>query len=441
MRKPVNNKRTEISQIQKYLKGELDTDAMHRLEREAQHDPLLMDAMDGYEQAGRDQQDSLDNLQGRLQQRVAGKQARVMPMWYWAAAASVLLVVGIGTYLYRNHVDSQPVLTAQADKTIVKPVTPTAPFKAAKTDTNIIALQQPKLSHHDPGKSPLLARNKKAVFVSPLNEYDIPGELPVRWTVVQPQVIAASPAKLTAKADKADTATDLSDVIMAGLASEKVAIDTGNKYQVTLNSRVKGVQTNPNYNALKQPVIVQGVIIGKDDGLPIPGVNIRVLGTTTGTVTDVNGKFALSAAKDKTVSVASLGYESKQVNFKGKDSVRIALKPSSSALNEVVVANSGNLNRALPQHNARPQTGWKDYKKYLVANSIVTDGQEGTVKLQFTVSQYGQISDIRIIKSLDAASDTKAVELIKNGPGWQGNTNKKPEVVKIKVEFKKQHSD
>jgi len=39
---------------------------------------------------------------------------------------------------------------------------------------------------------------------------------------------------------------------------------------------------------------VSGVVISGEDNLPLPGASIVVKGTTNGTVTDIDGKFALS---------------------------------------------------------------------------------------------------------------------------------------------------
>jgi hypothetical protein len=96
------NKRDYISQIQKYLNGELDARAMHKLEREAQSDPFLMDAMEGYSTVGR-QQDNLIALQQRLQARTATKTRRIIPWAVISIAASVIgfaVVVGI---LYQGN--------------------------------------------------------------------------------------------------------------------------------------------------------------------------------------------------------------------------------------------------------------------------------------------------------------------------------------------------
>ena len=42
---------------------------------------------------------------------------------------------------------------------------------------------------------------------------------------------------------------------------------------------------------------VSGTVVSAEDGEPIIGASIKVAGTNTGTVTDVDGKFSLNVAK------------------------------------------------------------------------------------------------------------------------------------------------
>ena len=62
----VSKRETDILLISKYLNGELNTKAMHRLERRAQDDPFLMDALEGYDRAADDQKAQLDELGSML---------------------------------------------------------------------------------------------------------------------------------------------------------------------------------------------------------------------------------------------------------------------------------------------------------------------------------------------------------------------------------------
>lgn len=95
-------KKPNISQIDQYLKGKLDARAMHKLERQAQDDPFLMDALQGYEQSGKDQQANLAELSERLAKRTAPAKHRSIILWrILPLAASVLVMLGLGYWFFR----------------------------------------------------------------------------------------------------------------------------------------------------------------------------------------------------------------------------------------------------------------------------------------------------------------------------------------------------
>ena len=100
----------DISQIRKYLNGELDAKGMHELERRALDDPFLKDALEGYEQTEGDQKSNLDELTTRLQQRTEKKQARIIPWRTVSVAASVLIAIGAGVWFFSGP---QPAQTAR----------------------------------------------------------------------------------------------------------------------------------------------------------------------------------------------------------------------------------------------------------------------------------------------------------------------------------------
>jgi hypothetical protein len=59
------------------------------------------------------------------------------------------------------------------------------------------------------------------------------------------------------------------------------------------------------------------------------------------------------------------------------------------------------------------------------------------VKVGFVVDKLGSISDIKVLKGLSEGTNKKAVSLIKDGPGWIGNSTKKPEKVTLRIRFSK----
>jgi hypothetical protein len=102
----VGAKKNNISQIDKYLKGNLDAKAMHRLEREAQDDPFLMAALEGYEKAGTNQQANLADLEARLQARAADKKPKSVLLWrILPIAACLLLMLGAGYWFLKPAPD------------------------------------------------------------------------------------------------------------------------------------------------------------------------------------------------------------------------------------------------------------------------------------------------------------------------------------------------
>jgi len=99
----VSTNKPNISQIRKYLNGELDAHAMHELERQALNDPFLQDALDGYEQAGNNQQPNINELQDRLQQRITPAKKRLTLWPAMGIAASVLVFMSIGGWWLLNY--------------------------------------------------------------------------------------------------------------------------------------------------------------------------------------------------------------------------------------------------------------------------------------------------------------------------------------------------
>ena len=80
-----------------------------------------------------------------------------------------------------------------------------------------------------------------------------------------------------------------------------------------------------------------GKVIGSDDNLPVVGASVRIKGTNTGAVTDVNGEFTLTIAPGNVLEVSYIGYTTKDVTVKDAGFLTISLAPSTNSINEVVV--------------------------------------------------------------------------------------------------------
>ena len=85
---------------------------------------------------------------------------------------------------------------------------------------------------------------------------------------------------------------------------------------------------------------VSGTVLSQEDGQPIIGAAVKVEGTSTGMLTDVNGRFSLTLPEGKNqITVSYLGYESKTMT--AKNGMRVFLKSDATALDEVVVTAMG----------------------------------------------------------------------------------------------------
>ncbi len=92
-----------------------------------------------------------------------------------------------------------------------------------------------------------------------------------------------------------------------------------------------------------------GKVIGKvvnQSGEPLPGVTVLVKGTTTGSITDIDGQFSLSNVQSGSTLVFSfVGMKSQEVAYKGQSDLQIELEEESIGLDEVVAIGYGSVKK------------------------------------------------------------------------------------------------
>ncbi|WP_461449769.1 SusC/RagA family TonB-linked outer membrane protein [Mucilaginibacter sp.] len=88
---------------------------------------------------------------------------------------------------------------------------------------------------------------------------------------------------------------------------------------------------------------VTGTVKAKDDGLPIPGVTVKVKGTPNGTQTNSAGKFTLSVPAGASLTFTFVGYAAQTVP--SSSVMNVTLVPASGQLGEVVVTGALGIKR------------------------------------------------------------------------------------------------
>lgn len=99
--------------------------------------------------------------------------------------------------------------------------------------------------------------------------------------------------------------------------------------------------------AMAQTLTLQGNIISAADNEPIIGASVLIKGSRIGAATDIDGNYSIANVPvNATLVVSALGYERQEIPVKGRSTVNVVMKESSSALDEVVVVGYGAVKRS-----------------------------------------------------------------------------------------------
>ncbi len=112
-------------------------------------------------------------------------------------------------------------------------------------------------------------------------------------------------------------------------------------YVLLTNSDVAG----ENFGS-QETVTVTGRIID-DQGLPIPGANVVVKGTTLGVITDGDGIYVLKGvSKDATLFFSFLGMKNQEIPIDGKTTINVVMQSETIGIGEVVAVGYGTMKKS-----------------------------------------------------------------------------------------------
>src|SRR5690349_7328609 len=86
---------------------------------------------------------------------------------------------------------------------------------------------------------------------------------------------------------------------------------------------------------------VTGKVTSTDDGSALPGVNVTVKGTTTGTATNIDGEYTISVPNNATLVFSFIGFTSQEVVVGNRSVIDVQLATDVQQLTEVVVTAVG----------------------------------------------------------------------------------------------------
>jgi len=85
---------------------------------------------------------------------------------------------------------------------------------------------------------------------------------------------------------------------------------------------------------------ITGVIVD-GDGVPLPGVNVFIKGTNTGTATDFDGNYSIPAAEGDVLVFSYVGFENQELIVGNEQNIDISMEADYANLDEVVITGYG----------------------------------------------------------------------------------------------------
>jgi outer membrane cobalamin receptor len=137
-----------------------------------------------------------------------------------------------------------------------------------------------------------------------------------------------------------------------------------------------------------QTSITGSVKDGKNE--PIPGANVKIVGDTGGTVTDIDGKFTLSTTKKPpfSIEVTSIGFGAKKISITSNNqNVSVALADEENKLDEIVISASRTPERVLESPVTIERMSLQAIKSTTAATYY--DGLENLKEVHFNTSSLG----------------------------------------------------
>src|SRR5699024_3484471 len=98
--------------------------------------------------------------------------------------------------------------------------------------------------------------------------------------------------------------------------------------------------------AYGQETTIEGQVLDQPTGETLPGVNVIIKGTTTGTTTDAEGGFSLNVPSlQDTLVFSYVGYQTREVPIDGREQIEVSLQPQAITGEEMVVVGYGTQRR------------------------------------------------------------------------------------------------
>jgi TonB-linked SusC/RagA family outer membrane protein len=159
--------------------------------------------------------------------------------------------------------------------------------------------------------------------------------------------------------------------------------------------------------AVAQQRTITGIVIGREDGLPIPGASVKFKGAQGGTQTGGDGKYAVSVPAGVTaLEFSSIGYVTQTIDIGTNNVINVTLVGEARELGEVVVTANA----------IRREKRTLGYSAPTVRNEELTQGQNPSVINSLT----GRVAGVNITSTSNTPGSSSRV-VLRGGSSISGN--------------------
>ena len=139
---------------------------------------------------------------------------------------------------------------------------------------------------------------------------------------------------------------------------------------------------------------ISGKVTSAEDGSPVIGASIKVAGTNTGTVTDIDGNFSLNAPANAKLEISYIGMSPTIV--KAGKNMKIILEPDAKVLDDVVVVAYGTAKKSAYTGSASEIKATKIENRQISNVSSALIGTMSGVQTLQSSGQPGSETKIRV---------------------------------------------
>lgn len=145
-----------------------------------------------------------------------------------------------------------------------------------------------------------------------------------------------------------------------------------------------------------QQKTITGTVLD-EEGLPLPGVNVFIKGTTVGTQTNFDGNYSIEAGVGQTLVFSFIGFGSQEVIVKAENEIDVVMNVAADDLDEVIVVGYGTTRRELST-SAISTVSAREIEDFVPSTSVdnILQGQAAGVQVTAVNGRPGNTAFVQI---------------------------------------------